>query len=101
MFENETEKLLATFDVYEDSEEEGEEQSDDEDEDFDALEETYISIYTLFRSMPRKCESFEELKAIKEELQLSYHDRKQELERLSNQIDIIDDDPKVKEMRKF
>ena len=99
MFEKETEKLQASFDLYEESDEEEGEMSNDDDDDSDGLEEAYISIYTESRSTARKCESFDKLKAIRDELQLSYHERKQELERLTKQLDVIEEDPKVKELR--
>jgi hypothetical protein len=71
---------------------------EDDEESQNALEQAYIRIYKLYHTRPRKCKAFDDLRAIKKEMKLSYHERKQEYKRLSKELEAITEDPKLKEI---
>jgi hypothetical protein len=98
VFERETEKLKASSEVLSSTCDESDE--DEEDENCSVLVEAYTRLYKKFRSTPQKCEEFDQLRAAKEELKFSFHERKQELERLTKQFEAMKNEPKQKEMSK-
>lgn len=98
MLQKEIDNLEACSDVRADT---SEEEDEDHEQEIVALKIVYTRVYKLMNSKHQNCGEFEKLQAVKDDLKLTFNQRKLELDNVTKQFDALIEDPELKAARKF